>query len=45
MAWRWGRHRFVGGRKNAFHRIQGYREMPLLINALGDLIDTEEAVA
>jgi hypothetical protein len=28
-----------------FHRIQGYRQMPLLISALGDLIDTKDAVA
>ncbi len=28
-----------------FHRIQGYREMPLLIKALGQAVDTKEAVA
>ena len=28
-----------------FHRIQGYREMPLLIRALGKAVDTKEAVA
>jgi len=28
-----------------FHRIQGYREMPLLITALGKAVDTKEAVA
>lgn len=28
-----------------FHRIQGYREMPLLIKALGQTVDTKEAVA
>jgi transposase-like protein len=28
-----------------FHRIQGYREIPLLIEALGEAVDTKEAVA
>lgn len=28
-----------------FHRIQGYREIPLLIEALGKAVDTKEAVA
>lgn len=28
-----------------FHRIQGYRAMPLLIKALGQTVDTKEAVA
>ncbi len=28
-----------------FHRIQGYREMPLLIQALGKAVDTKEDVA
>ena len=44
MAWRWAGTVLWEAEKR-FHRIQGYREMPLLINALGDLIDTEEAVA
>jgi hypothetical protein len=28
-----------------FHRVQGYQEMPLLIQALGKVVDTQEAVA
>jgi hypothetical protein len=28
-----------------FHRVQGYPELPLLINALGNAVDSEEAVA
>jgi len=28
-----------------FHRIQGYREMPLLITALGKAVDVKEAAA
>ena len=28
-----------------FHRVQGYQEMPLLIQALGKAVDTQEAVA
>lgn len=28
-----------------FHRVQGYQEMPLLIQALGKAVDTKEAVA
>ena len=31
--------------ESRFHRIQGYREIPLLIKALGKAIDTQEAVA
>jgi hypothetical protein len=41
--------RWVGtvllGAERRFHRIQGYREMPLLIKALGQAVDTKEAVA
>ena len=44
MAWRWAGTVLLEAEKR-FHRIQGYREMPLLINALGELIDTKEAVA
>lgn len=44
MAWRWAGTILLEAEKR-FHRIRGYREMPLLINALGDLIDTKEAVA
>jgi hypothetical protein len=28
-----------------FRRIKGYRELPLLLNALEQLVDSEEAVA
>jgi hypothetical protein len=28
-----------------FNRIQGHREMPLLINVLGKAVDDQEAVA
>jgi hypothetical protein len=28
-----------------FNRIQGYREMPLLVNALGNAVDSQDAVA
>jgi hypothetical protein len=31
--------------ENRFNRIQGYREMPLLVAALGKAIDSQEAVA
>ena len=31
--------------ENRFHRVQGYREMPLLITALAKALDTKEAVA
>jgi transposase-like protein len=44
MAWRWAGTILLEAEKR-FHRIQGYRQMSLLINALGDLIDTKEAVA
>ena len=44
MAWRWAGTVLREAEKR-FHRIQGYREMPLLINALGDTVDSKEAVA
>ena len=44
MAWRWAGTILLEAEKG-FHRIQGYREMPLLINALGDTVDSREAVA
>ena len=44
MAWRWAGTVLLEAEKR-FHRIQGYREMPLLINALGDTVDSKEAVA
>jgi putative transposase len=31
--------------EDRFNRIQGYREMPLLVNALGKAVDSQEAVA
>jgi putative transposase len=31
--------------ENRFNRIQGHREMPLLVNALGKAVDCQEAVA
>jgi transposase-like protein len=44
MAWRWAGTVLLEAEKR-FHRIQGYREMPLLIHALGDTVDSQEAVA
>ncbi len=44
MAWRWAGTVLLEAEKR-FHRIQGYRELPLLINALGNAVDSEEAVA
>jgi transposase-like protein len=44
MAWRWAG-TILREAEKRFHRIQGYREMPLLINALGDIVDSQEAVA
>jgi len=44
MARRWTGTALLEAEKR-FHRIQGYREMPLLINALGKAVDMKEAVA
>jgi len=44
MAWRWAGTVLLEAEKR-FHRVQGYRELPLLINALGNAVDSEEAVA
>jgi transposase-like protein len=44
MARRWAGAVLLEAEKR-FHRIQGYREMPLLIKALGHTVDTKEAVA
>jgi hypothetical protein len=44
MAWRWVGTVLLEAEKR-FHRVQGYPELPLLINALGNAVDSEEAVA
>jgi len=31
--------------ENRFHRVKGYRELPLLITALGNAVYNKEAVA
>ena len=44
MAWRWGGTVLLEAEKR-FRRIKGYRELPLLLTQLQQLIDTREAVA
>jgi len=44
MAWRWAGTILLEAEKR-FHRVQGYRELPLLVNALAKAIDSKEAVA
>jgi len=44
MAWRWAGTVLLEAEKR-FHRIKGYREMPILLNKLEQLVDTQEAVA
>jgi putative transposase len=44
MAWRWGGTVLLEAEKR-FHRIRGYRELPLLLNTLEQLVDSKEAVA
>jgi putative transposase len=44
MAWRWAGTVLLEAEKR-FHRIKGYRELPLLLNKLEQLVDSEEAVA
>ena len=44
MAWRWAGTMLLEAEKR-FHRIKGYRELPLLLNKLEQLVDSKEAVA
>jgi transposase-like protein len=44
MAWRWAG-TILREAEKRFHRVQGYRELPLLLNALAKAIDSKEAVA
>jgi len=44
MAWRWGGTVLLEAERH-FHRIMGYRQMPLLIEALSQAVDRKEAVA
>jgi len=44
MAWRWAGTVLLEAEKR-FHRIKGYRDLPLLIKALQELVDHQEAVA
>ena len=44
MAWRWAGTVLLEAEKR-FHRIKGYREMPLLLNKLEQLVDSQEAIA
>ena len=44
MAWRWAGTMLREAEKR-FHRIKGYRDMPLLTKALGTIIDDKEVAA
>jgi len=44
MAWRWGGTVLLEAEKR-FHRIKGYRELPLMLVKLEQLVDAKEAVA
>jgi hypothetical protein len=44
MAWRWAGTVSLEAEKR-FHRLRGYHEMPLLIHASGNAVDSKEAVA
>ena len=44
MAWRWAGTILLEAEKR-FHRVKGYRQLPCLMNALADVIDSKEAVA
>jgi len=44
MAWRWGGTVLLEAERR-FHRTMGYRQMPLLIEALSQAVDRKEAVA
>jgi transposase-like protein len=44
MAWRWAG-TMLGQAERRFHRIMGYRDMPLLTKALGAMVDSKEVAA
>jgi len=44
MAWRWGGTVLLGAERR-FHRIMGYHQMPLPIEALSKAVDRKEAIA
>ena len=44
MAWRWAGTVLLEVEKR-FHRVKGYRDLPLLIEKLQEVVDREEAVA
>jgi hypothetical protein len=44
MAWRWAGTVLLEAERR-FHRIKGYRQMPLVIEALAKAVDRKEAVA
>ncbi len=44
MAWRWEGTVLLEVEKR-FHRVKGYRKLPLLIEKLQEVFDCEEAVA
>jgi len=44
MAWRWAG-TMLRESENRFHRIMGYRDMPLLTKAIGTIVDSKECAA
>ena len=44
MAWRWAG-TMLAEAERRFHRIMGYRDMPLLTKALGAMVDSKDAAA
>ena len=44
MAWRWAG-TMLAESERRFHRIMGYRDMPLLMKALGAMVDSKEVAA
>ena len=44
MAWRWGGTVLLDAERR-FHRIKGYRQMPVLVTALSSAVDRKEVVA
>ena len=44
MAWRWAGTVLLEAERR-FHRIKGYRDMPVLIERMREVIDQQEAVA
>jgi len=44
MAWRWGGTVLLEAERR-FHRVRGYRQMPLLLTALSSAVDRKEGVA